>query len=1341
MDAATARKGRPTKKSVKKKPESPAPIVAIGASAGGGAAITELLSNFPADTGLAVVYIQHLDSQFPNPVPDALKKWTSLPVLEAQNDQAIEPNVVYVAPPASEVLLDKGRFKISRYPPKTPKGPGFVPGHVHGMPVDSFFRSLAAERKGAAMGVVLSGTASDGTLGMKAIKSEGGITFAQEPRTAKFDGMPGSAIATGAVDFVLAPRDIAREIANIARHPYLAKATITEPEDEVETGQDTGDDEAIQPILDLLRTRLGVDFGLYKRPTIQRRIARRMAMGQFHDFAAYHKRLEQKPEELDALYNDLLISVTSFFRDPEVFDSLKHVVFPRIMKSRPQGSPIRIWVPGCSTGEEVYSIAMCLVEFLHDAASDTPIQIFGTDLNEAVISQARAGIYAAAGVTQEVSAERIRQFFVPGERGYQVTSKIRDMCVFARQNITRDPPFSKLDLISCRNVLIYLGPALQKKAMTVFHYALKPSGFLLLGSSETVSQYSNLFLPTDRRQRLFSRKPTALRPNLDFSMPLSSTEKQDEPHHTEEPWTTLAEVQKEAERLILAHFAPAGVLIVEDGTILQFRGHTGQYLEPAPGEASLNITRMAREGLLADLRTALHEAVKTSAISRREGLRVKSNGDYRDVNIQVLPLAFMHAGQRCFVVLFEDVTGQKHADGQSAGAIKNAKRATRKSPDERSQVGAIRQELASTKLYLQSIIEEQEATNEELKSANEEIQSSNEELQSTNEELETAKEELQSTNEELSTVNEELHNRNIELTQLNNDLSNLLSSVSIPIVMLDRGLRIRRFTPMAEKMLNLIPADIGRPMTDIKPNVDIPNLDQIMANVLETLTIQQMEVRDRAGRWFSMWVRPYKTSDNKIDGIVIALSDIDALKLASERERAAREFADATIDTVQDGLVVLDSAMHVISANRAFYQAFLLTKHDIEGRSLFEVEGGEWKIPGLRELLEQTRDDDTKNQNYEVEHSFNKLGIRRLILNARRIEDLNQTHMILLGIADVTDRREEVETRYRQLFEAAKDSILVVDAASGRIIDVNPYTLEWLGYTRNELLGRQVWTLEMFSKTKEAEFMYQQVLEKGDLRYDGVQLSTSSHERLEAELIVNAYPVGTPKVVQFNLRDATERKKAEEQVRAALRDKEVLVQEIHHRVKNNLQVISSILSLQTKYIADETLAAALNETRNRVRAIATIHEMLYQTRGFARIEIAPYVRKLAATLLDFYGVAENQIRVDISISPVWFGIDKAIPCGLIVNELVSNVLKHAFPDGARDRSIEIALEPDADKHYVLRVRDNGRGFPKAFEPRKSQSLGLQMVYLLADQLNGTVEIGSRLGAEVIVRFPVGRVAG
>jgi two-component system CheB/CheR fusion protein len=848
-------------------PQLAFPVVGIGASAGGIEAFTRLLRALPTDTGMAFVLVQHLDPSHQSMLTEILGRATRMAVAEIPGRVAPEPNHVYVIPPGSDLVIAEGKLEVS--PRQETRG--------QHRPIDRFLRSLAEDQGHKAIGVILSGSATDGTLGCSEIKAAGGITFAQDA-TAQHDSMPRSAIAAGCVDFVLSPEDIARELVRIARHPYVAP--------EGEASQDLLLPQVdIGEILELLHRRHGVDFSHYKRNTLHRRITRRMVLHRVDGMADYLRIVEQTPEELEALYQDILINVTSFFRNPEAYDALKGHAFPRLLEGRSRHDPLRLWVLGCSTGEEAYSLAIALTEYMEDTQRQIPLQLFATDLNGAGIERARAGMYAR-NITQDVSPDRLRRFFVETEGSYRIRKSIRDACVFARHNVLTEPPFSRIDLVSCRNLLIYLGQEMQQRVIPILHYALQPKGVLWLGNSETIGSYRDLFELEETRHKIYRKKPSTTR--LAIAPVVQGFRRDPHPEPGAAPGgrdTTIVglEVQKEADRLLLAKYAPASVVVGADFEILQFRGNTGLYLAPAPGRASLNVMKMLREGLLVAVRAALHKAKKDEVPVRKEGLRVKTNGSYEDINIEVVPVQ-ASSGNRCFLILFEDAAARR-AGRASEKAKESTTRA--RASEERERAGhesdRLKQELAATREYLQSVIEQQEAANEELQSANEEVQSANEELQSINEELETSKEEVQSSNEELATVNEELNHRNTELALINNDLVNLLSSVQMAIVIVGPNLRIRRFTPAAERMLNLIPADVGRPIKDLNLNLSIADFERKLEEVIDTVAPKDFEVLDKGGRWHSLRLRPYRTLDNKIDGAVIVLVDIDDLKRNEER--------------------------------------------------------------------------------------------------------------------------------------------------------------------------------------------------------------------------------------------------------------------------------------------------------------------------------------------------------------------------------------------------------------------------------------------------------------------------
>lgn len=954
------------------------PVVGIGASAGGLEAFSQVLRALPPDTGMAFVLVQHLAPLHESILPTLLAKETAMKVSEIVDGMPVEADHVYVIPPNVNLAILHGVLHLM--PRSELRGQHLA--------VDYFFRSLAEDMGSRAIGVILSGTASDGVMGMKAIKAEGGITFAQDDKSAKYNGMPHNAVAAGCVDFVMPPEAMASELARIAQHPYLAR-----PKSAMTAELPVAEEDDIHKIFILLRRQSGVDFTYYKQATIQRRIKRRMLLHKLDRLPEYIRYLQESPTEAEALYNDILINVTSFFRDPDAFAALAAKVFPEITSGKSADTPVRIWVPGCSTGEEAYSIAISLLEFMGEAASGIPVQIFATDVDEAAINKARLGIYPE-GIIDDVSPDRLRRFFARTDAGYQISKQIRDLCVFSRQNVIKDPPFSRLDLISCRNLLIYLERVLQKKVFSVAHYALKPSGFMLLGSAESIGEFANLFQLVDQKTKIYSKKSIASPIHFDFAapaFPLPEQALQSSRDMQPITWTNL-DVQREADRLMMKRYAPPGVVINEQMEILQFRGRTGPYLEPASGEASLNLLKMAREELMLSIRELVARATAEDTMVRKEGIHLTRDGQYRLLNIEVVPLRNPAGAGRCFLVIFEEAeaSGPRHAQ-------EPADKARPEDADRENE--QLRQELTATREYLQSVIEQQEAGNEELRSANEEIQSSNEELQSINEELETAKEELQSVNEELATVNDELESRNAELTQLNNDLNNLIRSVNLPVIIVGNDMRIRRFSPLAEKALNLIPGDVGRPISDIRPTIETPDMKKLIQEVIDTVRAREVECQDGEGHWYSVRIHPYKTLDNRIDGAVIAFIDIDNMKRACEVARESRDFADAVIVAMRHPILVLDKDLRVTSANAAYLDMFGVSARETVGNLLYHLGNGQWGVPRLRALLDDAIINGKSFDDFIVSHDFEQLGRKTMLISGRHVpRGINRPAQVLMQI-------------------------------------------------------------------------------------------------------------------------------------------------------------------------------------------------------------------------------------------------------------------------------------------------------------------------------------------------------
>ena len=938
-------------------------VVGVGASAGGLEAFTELLSHLPDDTGMAFVLIQHLDPKHDSHLTELLSKACKMPVSEVKGETRAEANHVYVIPPRFNLGFSGG---VIHTPPRPDRG--------QNMPIDSFFQALAAADHGnKAIGVILSGTGCDGTLGLQAIRTAQGITFVQEIQTAKFDGMPRSAIAAGVADFVLPPAGIARQLVALARDFQV-------PIELREAAEPPGDADLAE-IFRLVRNATGVDFSHYKPSTLARRIKRRMTLRGFATLEEYSRDLKQNRDEAKVLCENCLITVTAFFREAAVFDELKTKVFPALVDKRAADDPIRIWVPGCATGEEAYSIAIGLVEFLEDAKLNIPCEIFATDLSETAIAKARAGIYTGS-VLAHVSQERLERFFTRTDRGYQVVKSIREACVFATQNVAQDPPFSRMDLISCCNVLIYLGAVLQRKVLSILHYALKPTGFLVVGPSESIGTLSEAFHPVERTHKIYSLR-------LSASTAAPRLRRGRRPEGRVDPQVGTAggrvgpEVIREADRLVLAEHGPPGVVIDDSLNIIQVRGRTAPYLELSPGEPTQSLLKLAREGLIAGLGKSIRTARQSNEVAKEAGFRIEDGGQLKDVTIKVTPFRSSSAPEeRYFLVQFEDAL-----PSGAAGQLPK--------PREEDHVGSarLRRELVATKDYLQSIVEENASTLEELKAANEEAQAGNEEL-------ETAQEELESANEELNTLNEELKISNVEFSKVNRDLANLLESISIPMVMVGRDLRIRRFTRAIEPMLNLIASDVGRSITDLQPHMELPDLRRLLLDAMESGNRKPRDIRDAHGHWYSLRILPYVGPDGKTDGAVLMLIDIDAAK-------RGLDFAEAIVETVREPLVILNQNLQVLKANKAFYETFRAVRQETEDRLIYDLGNGQWNIPILRELLENILPAHATFRDFEVTHEFERVGRKVMLLNASEIFNPNaQARTILLAIEDTTDRKQ-----------------------------------------------------------------------------------------------------------------------------------------------------------------------------------------------------------------------------------------------------------------------------------------------------------------------------------------------
>ena len=1345
---------------------------------------------------MGFVLVQHLDPQHESALTTILQRATPLPLQEVTNKLPVEANHVYVIPPNTDLSITAGVLTLrprakDRTPPRS---------------IDGFFEALAEDRHERAIGVILSGTASDGTLGLEAIKAEGGITFAQDD-SAKYESMPRSAVAAGCVDYVLSPKGIATELARIARHPVVAgvgagavaraeydRAASVRPENDdtpppsggtgsedaggreargrSHQGRATRNENGFTNTLLLLRNHSGVDFSLYKSSTIQRRIKRRMILSKRDTVDDYARFLRGNAKELDALYSDVLISVTSFFRNPDAFDRLQRYVWPALLK-QPSDEPVRVWVLGCSTGQEAYSVAMSFAEAADKAPHTRVLQVFATDLNDALLDKARLGLYTKS-IAQDLSPERLRRFFVEEDGGYRVSKGLRERVVFARQNVISDPPFSRMDLISCRNLLIYLEPELQKRVFPVFHYALKPGGFLWLGASESPVAFTDLFEPQDKKHKIFAKRTT---PTTTLQLPAGkgrgtgrtvvSKQRGNSGrtiHAHERPVERLSpelSAVREADRLTVNQFAPPAVLINANLQVLQFRGSTGAYLEPPKGKASFDVLKMARSGLTLPLRAAIHKAKRDRKTVRKEGVRIEQDGTVRTINVDVIPLKNLQ--ERCFLIVFEDVDrggvstqGAKMGRGKAVGSPASRRRDTSRREAE------LERDLTETQEYLQSIQEQHEAANEELQASNEEVQSANEELQSVNEELETSKEELESANEELITVNDEMGHRNEELSRLNSDLINIQTSAHQSIIVLGRDLTVRRFSAQAEKQFNLLAADVGRPLSHIRHNLDIHDLGALVADVIDSVREEEREVQEADGRWFSLRVRPYVSGENKVDGAVLVLVDIDALKRAEQAGTIAREYADNIIDTLREPLVVLDAALRVERVNRAFCDTFAVSPTDTVGTLLFDLDKRQWDSPELRDLLHDVLTRGRAVENYTVTHDFEHVGQRTVLLNARRLRNpKTSAERVLLAIQDVSaGNRLRDERDILAAIVASTDDAIVSKDLNGIITSWNAGAERLFGYSAQEAVGRPVAELLVPPDRVHEETGILERIRRGETidhfettrrRKDGtlidVSVAVSPIRDREGQII------GASKIA----RDITEWRRLAEELRQADRRKDEFLAMLGHELRNPLAPILTALELM-KLRGIDIFARERSVIERQVRHVARLVDDMLDiarvTRGKVSLEKQPV--EVAMVIAKAIEIAEPLIaqrghQLHVAVPEIGLVIDAdQVRLSQIFANLLTNAARYTEPGGR----ISVTTKQGPGE-VVVDVQDSGMGLSPEFLPHvfdlfvqgartvdRSQGglgLGLALVQSLVTLHGGSVSAHSEglgKGSCFSVRLPL-----
>ncbi len=956
-------------------PDRSRAVVAIGGSAGALDGYERFFLNLPPGTGMAFVVVPHLDPRQRGLMPEILQRCTPLPVLRAEDGQALKPDHVYVLPPGRSMSVMNGTLLLDDLQ------------EASGLVIDHFFASLAADQGEHAVGIILSGMGSDGTRGVQAIKEHFGLVLVQSPDSAEYPSMPRSAVNTQLASDVLSAEDLAPRLVEL-----VTRTRARQPDEGLGGGQGGV---ALQKILRLVRVRTGHDFTRYKRSTLVRRIDRRMKGYRMNDVAQYVRMLQDNPEEVEALFQDFTINVTSFFRDVDAFDALKDHMREYIMAHKQDLDAFRIWIAGCSTGEEAYSVAIVLMELLDELKDHRTlkVQIFATDIDGEAVNKARYGLYPQ-DIAYVVTPERLERFFTPKDGGYQVRAEVRDLLVFAVHNTFGDPPFTRLDLLCCRNMLIYLGSDLQQHIMALFYYALRPQALLFLGASETIGTERDRFLPLNGRWKIFQRGPgspgplpvghapgmSALAPNQDvIGSPARITRPPDLSHQTQS--------------MLLAEFAPPAVVVNESGEILFVNGRTARYLEFPSGKTLANVFDMARDTLRYELPAALRQASQERHEVRRADLSVEIEGARRRVDLIVRPMPGTLPG--LLLVIFDE-----HEDASDEPST----------PEKTDRVLLLERELQHSRESLQATIEEMAVSMEELKSTNEELQTTNEELQSSNEELTTSKEELQSLNEELITINAE-HQRAIQdHAQANDDMRNLLDSAGIATLFLGNDLRVKRFTPRITRVINLAAVDVGRPVTDISVNLRYEQLSRDITRVLETLEAFEAQVQTHDGQWYLMRISPYRTSDNFIDGVVVAFTNIDLIRGLEQRLQEALSSAEAVLNSLPDPVLVLDRLLRVVSANQALYDLLRTTESQVQGAYLYDIGHFVLDQPELLHALRDVANTDRGLDDFILDVTLPGVGARKLKVAAQPVgsED-TQRALLLLRLEDVTELLERAE--------------------------------------------------------------------------------------------------------------------------------------------------------------------------------------------------------------------------------------------------------------------------------------------------------------------------------------------
>jgi two-component system CheB/CheR fusion protein len=1307
-------------------------VVGIGASAGGLDAFRQFLTAVPSDSGTAFVLIQHLDPTHGSMTAELLSRHTAMPVVQVEAEMPVEPDHVYVIPPNRYLAIGGGRLHLTE------------PVECRGlrMPIDFFLRSLAEDQRERAVGVIFTGTGTDGTLGVREVKALGGMVMVQAPETAQYDGMPRSAINTGVVDYTLPIGKMPDVLMRYVQHWYVNGAAEADLR-----AEESPDD--LNAIIGLLRAHVKYDFSCYKKGTLIRRIERRMSLNHAETLGRYVETLRTSKDEVDRLYKDLLISVTNFFREPEAWDALGKLVIEPLVAAQPANVPIRVWVPGCATGEEPYSVAMLLFEALRESDKACNIQVFASDIDRHALSFARAGIYPE-NIAADVSPQRLRRFFVAGEHTYRINKEIREAVVFAEQNVISDPPFSKLDLISCRNLLIYLEPKIQGKILSLFNFALRESGYLFLGNAETISQQHDLFKPLSRKLRIYRRIGTVPAGKLPpLAKPGHAIPAEQTPLLPENMIRKTHRLATLAQLALLQRFAPACALVDGKMKVLYLHGPIDDYLQLPAGEPTPDLIAMARPGLRTRLRTAIRRATTNKEVVLLDDVRIKRRRESGHIRVCVEPLRDLDGADGILLVTFDDANAENrvrvvYADRRDSAALDDLETPG----DYEAVVRNLEDELRGTREDLQTTIEDLETANEEFKAANEEIMSVNEELQSTNEELETSKEELQSLNEELQTVNSQLEQKVAELESTTNDLLNLLASTDVATIFLDRELLLRRFTPTATELLRVIDTDVGRPISDFAMNVTDEELLPDVHRVLQQLVPAEQEVQDDKGRWYIRRIVPYRTDDDRIDGVVITFVDISRQKrdelelreLAAQLEKRITHVTaqiDRLVDDAPDAMVVVNDRAEITHVNRRAEWLFGYSQEELANQPLAKLLPERFRHRHLVHLEGYFKHPYPRSMGTGLQLSAVTKDGKEFPADIQLSPlELNGQLVALAAVRDESERvrASAVERRLATVLNTSPFSIVVYQP-DGTIDDWNQGAKRLYGYTAAEAIGQNVQMLVPTEKMEEFRQIGRTLCHERPLyEFETVRLHKDG-TRIDVATIYSVVKDANDNIQSICAitRDIGERKQLEQEMAELTTvDRQRLAAHLHDTVSQQISGVSMLAaSLKGQLPADSPVQGMLDNLE------AAADKAKQQLGDLAR-GMFPVERDARGLRVALAGLAEEMVRMyEI---PCQFECPNEVEMEdnytathlyLIAREAVYNAVRHAQPS-----KIVIHLEKN-DEGVCVSVRDDGIGMPTPSDGRPG-GLGTRIMQHRCRLVRGRLKIDSTPGRGTVVKCTVRR---